>query len=52
MLSHASYLVGDETTGRAVVIDPQRDIESYLADVSRFRVAIVRVIEVHLHAEF
>ena len=26
-LSHASYLVGDKTTGRAVVVDPQRDIE-------------------------
>ena len=25
-LSHASYLIGDETTGRAVVVDPQRDV--------------------------
>ena len=31
-LSHASYLIGDESTGRAVVIDPQRDIAEYLAD--------------------
>jgi rhodanese-related sulfurtransferase len=29
-LSHASYLVGDETTGRVVVVDPQRDVESYV----------------------
>ena len=27
-LSHASYLIGDETTGRAVVVDPRRDIPS------------------------
>jgi len=27
-LSHASYLVGDETTGRAVVIDPRRDVSA------------------------
>ena len=27
-LSHASYLVGDETTGRAVVVDPRRDVGS------------------------
>ena len=25
-LSQASYLIGDETTGRAVVVDPRRDI--------------------------
>ena len=25
-LSHASYLIGDESTGRAVVVDPRRDI--------------------------
>ena len=26
-LSHASYLIGDETTGRAIVVDPRRDID-------------------------
>ena len=31
-LSHASYLIADETTGRAVVVDPQRDVAEYLAD--------------------
>ena len=31
-LSHASYLIGDESTGRAVVIDPQRDVAEYIAD--------------------
>jgi glyoxylase-like metal-dependent hydrolase (beta-lactamase superfamily II) len=29
-LSHASYLVGDQSTGNAVVVDPQRDIAQYL----------------------
>ena len=33
-LSQASYLVGDEVTGQAVVIDPRRDVEEYLADAS------------------
>jgi len=33
-LSHASYLVGDETTGRAVVVDPQRDVDAYLTDAA------------------
>jgi hydroxyacylglutathione hydrolase len=31
-LSHASYLIGDETTGRAVVVDPQRDVSEYISD--------------------
>lgn len=31
-LSLFSYLVGDEATGRAVVIDPQRDVAQYLDD--------------------
>ncbi len=30
-LAHASYLVGDEAAGTAVVIDPQRDTDQYLA---------------------
>ena len=30
-LSQASYLIGDETTGRAVVVDPRRDIDEYVA---------------------
>jgi hypothetical protein len=30
-LAHASYLVGDEASGTAAVIDPQRDIQQYLA---------------------
>jgi glyoxylase-like metal-dependent hydrolase (beta-lactamase superfamily II) len=51
-LSHASYLVGDATTGRAVVVDPQRDVEAYLADADRFRLSIERVIETHPHADF
>ena len=29
-LSQASYLIGDETTGRAVVVDPRRDIDDYV----------------------
>ena len=38
-LSLFSYLIGDTTTGRAVVVDPQRDISEYLADAERRRAA-------------
>jgi len=51
-LSHASYLVGDETTGRAVVVDPQRDISEYLADAEAHGLTIELVLETHFHADF
>ncbi|MEZ5236663.1 MAG: MBL fold metallo-hydrolase [Acidimicrobiales bacterium] len=51
-LSHASYLIGDETTGRAVVIDPQRDIAEYLGDAEAAGLRIELVIETHFHADF
>jgi glyoxylase-like metal-dependent hydrolase (beta-lactamase superfamily II)/rhodanese-related sulfurtransferase len=51
-LSLFSYLIGDETTGRAVVIDPQRDVSNYLADAKSLGLHIERVIETHFHADF
>jgi DMSO/TMAO reductase YedYZ molybdopterin-dependent catalytic subunit/rhodanese-related sulfurtransferase/glyoxylase-like metal-dependent hydrolase (beta-lactamase superfamily II) len=51
-LSHASYLVGDETTGRAVVIDPRRDVEVYLDEAVVAGLTIERVVETHVHADF
>lgn len=51
-LSHASYLVGDKTTGRAVVIDPRRDITEYLSDAGKLGLTIEGVINTHFHADF
>lgn len=51
-LSHASYLIGDELTGRAVIVDPQRDVSEYLADAADAGLAIELVIETHFHADF
>jgi glyoxylase-like metal-dependent hydrolase (beta-lactamase superfamily II)/rhodanese-related sulfurtransferase len=51
-LSHASYLIGDESTGRAVVIDPQRDVAEYIADAKEGGMKIELVIETHFHADF
>ena len=51
-LSHASYLIGDTTTGRAIVVDPQRDIGQYLADAAAAGLTIERVVETHFHADF
>ena len=51
-LSHASYLIADETTGRGVVVDPQRDVAQYVADAAAQGVTIERVLETHVHADF
>ena len=51
-LSHASYLIGDTTTGNAVVVDPQRDVAEYLADAKAHGLTIVKVLETHFHADF
>ena len=51
-LSHASYLVGDEVSGKAVVVDPQRDIDEYLSEAAANGLTIVGVINTHFHADF
>ncbi|MEI2778794.1 MAG: rhodanese-like domain-containing protein [Tetrasphaera sp.] len=51
-LSQASYLIGDETTGQAVVVDPRRDVEDYLTDARANGLRIVGVINTHFHADF
>ncbi len=51
-LSQASYLIGDETTGRAVVVDPRRDIGEYVRDAEAHGLSIELVIETHFHADF
>ncbi|KUP97136.1 MBL fold metallo-hydrolase [Thermobifida cellulosilytica] len=51
-LSHASYMVADEATGRAVVVDPRRDVTDYLADAEEKGLTIEAVINTHFHADF
>jgi glyoxylase-like metal-dependent hydrolase (beta-lactamase superfamily II)/rhodanese-related sulfurtransferase len=51
-LSHASYLIGDTSTGRAVVVDPQRDVQQYLDSAKSHGLKIELVLETHFHADF
>ncbi|GAA4967445.1 hypothetical protein GCM10025331_70270 [Actinoplanes utahensis] len=51
-LSQASYLIADETTGQAVLVDPRRDIGEYLTDARTHGLNIVGVINTHFHADF
>jgi glyoxylase-like metal-dependent hydrolase (beta-lactamase superfamily II)/rhodanese-related sulfurtransferase len=50
-LGCASYLVGDENSGTAAVVDPAFAIEPYLEEADRRGVEIVRTIETHTHAD-
>ena len=50
-LGCASYLVGDDRSGEAVVVDPAYAIEPYLLEAERQGVRIVRVLETHTHAD-
>jgi hydroxyacylglutathione hydrolase len=51
-LAHASYLIGDESTGEAAVVDPQRDVAQYVADAEELGCRIEHVFLTHLHADF
>jgi hydroxyacylglutathione hydrolase len=51
-LAHASYLIGDEQTHTAGVVDPQRDIDQYLAFAKENGLSIKYVFLTHLHADF
>jgi glyoxylase-like metal-dependent hydrolase (beta-lactamase superfamily II) len=51
-LAHASYMIGDEETGTAAVIDPQRDTDQYIAFAAEHALRIKHVFLTHLHADF
>jgi hydroxyacylglutathione hydrolase len=51
-LAHASYLIGDEETGTAAVVDPQRDVDRYLVFAAEHGLKIKHVFLTHLHADF
>lgn len=51
-LAHASYLVGCQRTGQALVIDPGRDVDGYIATAQEQGLKIVGAAETHIHADF
>jgi hydroxyacylglutathione hydrolase len=51
-LAHASYLLGDELSSTAIIVDPQRDIQQYLADAQKLGLQIRHVFLSHFHADF
>lgn len=51
-LAQASYLVGCQKTGEAIVIDPKRDVDTYLEIAKQNGLRITHVTETHIHADF
>jgi glyoxylase-like metal-dependent hydrolase (beta-lactamase superfamily II)/rhodanese-related sulfurtransferase len=51
-LAHASYLIADQDSGEAAVIDPQRDVEQYVEDARGLGCRIAHVFLTHFHADF
>ncbi|GAB1441305.1 MBL fold hydrolase [Ignavibacteriales bacterium] len=51
-LAHASYLIGCQKTGEAIVIDAKRDIDDYLKIAETEKLRITHIAETHIHADF
>ena len=51
-LAQASYLIGCQATGEAIVVDPLRDITPYVQAAAAEGLRITHVTETHIHADF
>ena len=51
-LAQASYLIGCQRTGEALVVDPNRDVEHYVNAATREGLRVTHVTETHIHADF
>ncbi|QEG41521.1 MBL fold metallo-hydrolase [Roseimaritima ulvae] len=51
-LAHASYMVGCQQTKEAVIVDPGRDIDQYIASAEKEGVQVIAVAETHIHADY
>ncbi|RLS52108.1 MAG: MBL fold metallo-hydrolase [Planctomycetota bacterium] len=51
-LAHASYMVGCQRSGEAIVIDPSRSVDQYIDAATAEGLKIVASTETHIHADF
>jgi hydroxyacylglutathione hydrolase len=51
-LAQASYLIGCSTTGQALVVDPNRNVDQYLQAAYAENLRLGHVTETHIHADF
>jgi hydroxyacylglutathione hydrolase len=52
MLSQASYIIACDETRHAIVVDPNRDVDKYLAVAKTDKLKITHVTETHIHADY
>ncbi|WP_313492129.1 MBL fold metallo-hydrolase [Sphingobacterium multivorum] len=51
-LAHSSYIIGCQAKGVAIVIDPKRDVDSYLEIAQKNNLTITHIAETHIHADY
>jgi len=51
-LAQASYMIGCQATGEAIVVDPNRDVQQYIDAAHAEKLRITQVTETHIHADF
>jgi hydroxyacylglutathione hydrolase len=51
-LAQSSYLIGCQATGDAVVVDPRRDVDTFIASAAHHGLRISAVTETHIHADY
>ena len=51
-LAQGSYLIGCQKTGESIVIDPKRDVDTYIDIARQNGLRITHVTETHIHADF
>lgn len=51
-LGQHAYLIGCQETGQAIIVDPQRDIDRYLAAAQAAKMKIVAAADTHIHADY
>lgn len=51
-LAQAAYLIGCPDSGRAIVIDPERDVDRYIELAAAHKLEIVAVADTHIHSDY
>src|SRR5215831_7562613 len=51
-LAQASYMIGCQRTGEALVVDPNRNVNQYIAAARAEQLRVTHVTETHIHADF
>src|SRR4051794_41163614 len=51
-LAQASYLIGCDSTGEALIVDPNRDVDPYLQAAAAEGLRVAHITETHIHADF